>query len=693
MAYALRYRFAFDGVNGSEYTIDILQKDYRGAYDVRALGRAPVLKREKSGCIYGSSLELYAECQIDGEFAELYTSYADEFKVEVYKDGAVIWTGFVVPELYSEPDIAPPYDVQIIATDGLGELKNHDFVPASELVTIADYITSILSHTNQQLGVTYLSGMRQDSTNSSWEDSYISLAHMEGDSGYDVLQSILESFHASIMLQGDGWLVWRETDMMFMRHQVQSAEFGSAKTTSWWPVGQLSTSIMPANKEFTLTSENTYKENALKNARYETDAPYDEEVGAYVLGYQADILSRELEFEAEVGYRLSASIKAQALSPLDAETSIGVMIEVDAEGDASVGSGHFWLKESEQGELEWSTDEAYVVRALNATSPTRGASAAQTVDVDIPLYEYHSQTYFKATYVKVTVVRIMPRYDVRVYDVMLAKADQVKGYKSVVKIGNNARDKASEVELAIADSDRLPSAAEVFMDGLALNSRWIPVSTWRSSRISDMGYLAFMSRDYALSHALPRMRVQGVLNVPSSAGAMPELFFRDETYYWLESYSYDLRNDEVSVNMLSLPTATIEVDDEVVTEMAETTAARQPSSSSSGGSSGGGGSQGITNVMIDVGALRRYNGTEMTTALMESLTGLTVVIADKMPQGAYNKVIDNSDDYPAVWDYTAEKLTTSSITLYFRRRNGLDTEEVCMLNYDSGRWNIDMGTF
>jgi uncharacterized membrane protein YgcG len=112
-----------------------------------------------------------------------------------------------------------------------------------------------------------------------------------------------------------------------------------------------------------------------------------------------------------------------------------------------------------------------------------------------------------------------------------------------------------------------------------------------------------------------------------------------------------------------------------------------------GGSSGGGGSQGITNVMIDVGALRAYNDSGITTNLMESLTGLTVTIAEKMLQGAYNKVIDTSDDYPAVWDYTAEKLTTSSVTVYFRRRNGIDTEEVCMLNYDSGRWNIDMGTF
>ena len=73
-------------------------------------------------------MEIYAECKVDGEFLELYTSDPKEFLVTVDVEGGTgyddrPWIGYISPELYSEPDIAPPYDVQITATDGLGELK------------------------------------------------------------------------------------------------------------------------------------------------------------------------------------------------------------------------------------------------------------------------------------------------------------------------------------------------------------------------------------------------------------------------------------------------------------------------------------------------------------------------------------------------------------------------------------------
>ena len=101
--YGVLYVFRFESANKTNIEIQILKKDYSGARTYRSLGRAPILKREKSGCVHGSSLELYAECQVDGEFASLYTSSADEYKVEVYKIDEFlgdtimrrVWTGFV----------------------------------------------------------------------------------------------------------------------------------------------------------------------------------------------------------------------------------------------------------------------------------------------------------------------------------------------------------------------------------------------------------------------------------------------------------------------------------------------------------------------------------------------------------------------------------------------------------------------
>ena len=147
MAYATKYQFEFKSVHGATGKVLIEQDGFSGEAISRALGRAPVLRKESgNNGIYGTSLELYAECITDGEFADLYTSDAREFRVTLQRGGSTIWRGFVTPELYADPDIAPPYDVQITATDGLGELKNYDFTDFTTR-SVAQHIVNILGYT------------------------------------------------------------------------------------------------------------------------------------------------------------------------------------------------------------------------------------------------------------------------------------------------------------------------------------------------------------------------------------------------------------------------------------------------------------------------------------------------------------------------------------------------------------------
>ena len=69
MAWANKYRFRFNSVHGVEYNIYIQKDGYSGDVIQRKLGRAPVLRKKQNGPIFGTSLELYAECATDGEFA------------------------------------------------------------------------------------------------------------------------------------------------------------------------------------------------------------------------------------------------------------------------------------------------------------------------------------------------------------------------------------------------------------------------------------------------------------------------------------------------------------------------------------------------------------------------------------------------------------------------------------------------
>ena len=674
--YGVLYVFRFESANKTNIEIQILKKNYSGARTYRSLGRAPILKREKSGCIHGSSLELYAECQVDGEFASLYTSSADEYKVEVYKIDEFlgdtfqrrVWTGFVSPELYSEPDIAPPYDVQIIATDGLGELKNYVF-EARGLHSVQDHLEYMLGHTGLSQEFNVVSFMAGDSGTVPIMDVTVSLDHMAGESCYDVLKAVLDSFHAEIACQDGYWMIWRETDLVNLTSQVEVAEFGSQTKADWWPVGQLSTVIEPAKKRVTVISEDAYKDNVLKDVPFHADgATYDSEEKAFILPTAGTSVLKTLRFGAEVGYKLSLTVTARNVGSGDEGQPIGIKVKIG--GRSYIVGDTFWLREKTDGKTSWTNTEGVIEKMLEAPSASDSAKDAQTIALELPLYSYSNRAYHYATSVEVTIFNTDGEYPIHVYDVTLSKLDQVKGYKSVLEIDNGAREEADEANLIIADDDRIPVAADIFMNGIALNASGEPISSWASGRLAAMGYLAFMSRDYALSVALPRMKVQGVLNVPESTLITPVLFSRFNTYYFPETYDYDLLNDELSVSLVSIPTAQIEVVSEEVTEVVDPFQSRPGGSagggSSSGGSSGGGEGSGEDSLIFEFTYDKITNKAtaEMVSALAEAIAANKLILCNGR---TYKFILEQDGRYglvsDAYMDITDGKLKASVLAV------------------------------
>ena len=68
-----------------------------------------------------------------------------------------------------------------------------------------------------------------------------------------------------------------------------------------------------------------------------------------------------------------------------------------------------------------------------------------------------------------------------------------------------------------------------------------------------------MAQDYAQKVGGARLRYTGSLNVPASE-QLPCLFMRDNTFYWPRTYSYDLYNDEMEVDLISVPNINVEVE-------------------------------------------------------------------------------------------------------------------------------------
>ena len=618
MAYGVLYEFHRTSTNGADMRITISQKGYSGAVKKRALGRAPVIKRDNNGHIYGTSCELYAECLVDGEFSHLYTSDAYEYKVEVYKNNTLLWAGFVSPELYSEPDIAPPYDVQIIATDGLGELKNYNFNKRGA-ASILDHINALMANTGIDMGFNVVSGLRYIDENgvASADKDILSvklnLDHEEGNSCYDVLQGILSSLNANITQHNGSYLMFRETDFISKAgaNGVEAftaagnninlgvASFGTMKANQWWPVGQLSTVIEPAKNQIVLKSPNHYKGNVLRFDNWTTSelASFSEDENAYVLPGADSYITQTVDFGGhEVGYRLGLRVRARNVGASgDEEQNIGIKVEID--GRSYSAGKKFWLVKSASSSGRPIND--YLFRSTEGSieedlpTPTDGATAsdAQDIDIVLPLYRSGSRSYIYATNVKLTIFNPKGLYDIHVYDVSLVKYEQIKGYEANVTIDNMARESESNVDLTITAGDLAPTAGNVFMTGLPLRPSDSEVITkWQIGNDSAQDYLAIMAFDYSRGISLPRMKYSGILNVPGSETVLPTLFLRDGTYYFPKTYTYDLYSDEITVDLISISAADVSLSSVAISQSAEAVGTM---GATTGGISGGGGAVSI----------------------------------------------------------------------------------------------------
>lgn len=614
MAYGEKYRFCVDSQNGSEIKILIRQDGYTGQLYDRPIGRSPLLRRENNGKILGSSFELYAECLVDGEYAELYTSSAREFKVEVYKNETVIWFGFITPELYSEPDIAPPYDVQIVATDGLGELKNYEFLQHG-LNTLYSHLSNLLRYTGLDLDfliastLQYLDVEGAESGQNGLLNYMIDLSHLEGESCYDVLQVILDSLNAKIMMYDGQWLIYRETDLIYLASgtglrvydadglykTLDVASFGSMLSCQWWPVGQLSSVVVPAKNRLSIEAPNHYKSNILDDGAWsvENNASYDSNEGAYILPDEGSNIVQKIEFGREFGSSLRLSILARNVGSGDEDQPIGIEVLID--GRSYAGARQYWLVQTADsdrgiGAYVWKTTEGQIEGDLAVPSESDSSDDAQEIEIVLPLYNKNIRSYFYASSVQVRLFNPAGTHDIYVYDCRLSLYSQQIGWKTDALIDNQAREDAGTTEVTMIDSSTALSTADIVMTGVPLDPQGKIIQNWKIGDNPEGSYLAVLTEDYAMAVALPRMKYVGTLNVP--ADNIPVLFLRDARFYSLTSYSYDMLNDEVEVELLSIPVADVDVSQEILpmTSATNTTASGSPGGSGGGIGSGGGSS-------------------------------------------------------------------------------------------------------
>ena len=278
--YGTRYILQFNSEKyNHDYKILVKEKDYAGQSENKALGAAPVLRRDDSDSgISGTSLELVIQADVDGELTSLYTVDNKKFLVELYRNGVLVWCGYVLPEKYSEPYIAVPYDVSVTASDGLGILKDIPFALTGER-TLFDVIKYCCDQTELSLDFVIFSSLTESSMkkdNSVFPQATFDSSAFSGKTCYEVLGILMTSLDAFVTECDGKWYVVRYTDLnkdgywysnsgkLQGRYSLASLVLGSVDS-SLYPIGNMEFEVEPAYKSVKFISEYETKPSFLQN--------------------------------------------------------------------------------------------------------------------------------------------------------------------------------------------------------------------------------------------------------------------------------------------------------------------------------------------------------------------------------------------------------------------------------------------
>lgn len=577
MAYGVKYKFIFESINGAETEIDVLKDGYSGSPIQRPLGSAPVLRQQKNDRVSGSSLAFSPECQVDGEFTEFYTTDPFQYKVNLYRANNLIWSGFITPELYSEPDIAPPYDVNVTATDGLGELRRTTFNPIGK-VTLHALFVNLLSYTGQSLDVNYISRLAYSGVayNAFFVNTYIDVDYKAGESCYDVLQYILTTFNAVICFYNGAWMIVRENDVTLTSGKPDyikangtagtltggHMEIGSMTTPGkLWPVNFTSTAVDPALRRMAVEApwnlvSGLLNSDMLSDASWTKSgsASYNAALGGYSLLPQAYI-QQSITQKMGKPFLLTFDAAAYIYRPGNVQKYSQAIVEVKF-----VSGGSTWYAaEDENGGIYWNT-EASDIKFRIESGDSRATATENQVNVPVAT-DSNGNVLTGTLTVKISADTAQ---GLRLFGAWLTIAAE-KGWKDNIEIDNDARGDASDVTIAIGYETNDISDYKKYYGGILLTANDALVTALSTQNFSNLDFLSLISRDFARSIASPRLRTTGTLNTPSSLALRPLLVTHRSSLCWLETFEWNLYMDDLDFAAVSVPTGTISVSGEVIT--------------------------------------------------------------------------------------------------------------------------------
>lgn len=232
MSYGLKYWNEFKNYYDETIRIEILGNGYSGSELEIKTGATPLIisypgdDTNLYNPILGSQAKITLLSESDFQFVDLHNSDARAHRVDIYKESVLDWTGWVLPDLFTEPYIAPPYYVEVTARCGLGELKEAEMptevnqlrresgwvVEAktrSDLFSIiANALLSIETTVYLNEAINVYSSVSDTINDSPIANTTINVSAYEGKTIYEAISDMLITFGARLyQMNGEWWIV------------------------------------------------------------------------------------------------------------------------------------------------------------------------------------------------------------------------------------------------------------------------------------------------------------------------------------------------------------------------------------------------------------------------------------------------------------------------------------------------------
>ncbi len=601
MAYGVKYRFEFApaccGTGGSYYRVDLLEDGYSGTVTKRPLGKAPIIRMQDAGCIRATSCDLVLECQVEGEFVDLYTTNPFQYKVEVYLAEGVsswyIWRGYVATEIYSEPDIAPPYDVRITATDGLGVLKEYDF-EASGAMSIREHICAFLNKAGDAAPMFYYATMLsefQSTTPVFMDDAKIDLDYMAGENCYDVLKYLLDSLRSVLLYRGSHWLIVREVDAQIdssgMLSVVQCItadpyytpysttvkmgnSVGKMGVADMWPVGYLTRRVVPAKRSVTVEAP----WHPLNGAPSVQDDQWDGSGGTHYYTGASFVSVGDgnsyYQFGTSGGYNFTDQIFAEIPVEnfkLTMNVKIRASLAPGQTANGTIGMDVGFYPSGSSSFIAYCGPQF----GWGAYASTDSDIQKQTVDVQTDLSSDAQEVTFSIPpptgYTAGTVRIYILGKGIRVFDVV-ADQNLNKGYRDRIILDNGARGEAETLEITGGRLLANNFLGLNFLQGVFFSSTNGAITQFSDYLTIGKDFMTLTALAYAREVVAPRISISGKLNHDKNpAVGLPLPFIKSHGVWALmKTMSWDMGLEDVDFEAVTLPPLVVmTVDSEEIT--------------------------------------------------------------------------------------------------------------------------------